>query len=190
MTLQTQILASFDQQRIYSVAEFMQLEFAGVENSELLDGRISLTPPPGDEHGRVADEIRHHLSLFDPKRQLGRVWMNSRFQLNDKTALAPDLAFVLAARVPPRATGVVTCVPDLAVEIVSPTDEPKDIKAKIEIYLAAQTPLLWLIYPTKKRVDIYRVGQTAAETLGLADILSGENIIVGFQLPIKNLFED
>lgn len=187
MTTQTVV----DFNRTYTVDEFMRLSFEGDKNAELIGGKIVVAPPPGDEHGRVADEIRHRLSLFDPERKLGKVWMNSRFRITPQNAPAPDLAFVVASRVPPRSTGVVDVVPDLAVEVISPSDELKDIKNKINLYQEGNIRLLWIIWPDKKQVDVYEQGiKTPIATLTINDLLEGGEVIPGFSMPVAALFED
>lgn len=187
----TETKTTVDLSRAYTVDEYMQLSFEGDKNSELIGGKIVVAPPLGDEHGQIADEIRYHIFRVDPERKLGKVWMNSRFRLTEVDAPAPDLGFVVAERVAPRTAGVIPVTPDLAVEVISPSDELKDINKKIELYQQAQVGLIWVIWSKKQRVDVYQRGQTKpVKELGPGEMLDGEDVIPGLKIPVKKLFED
>jgi Uma2 family endonuclease len=76
--------------------------------------------------------------------------------------------------------------PDLAVEVVSPTDSSQKLSIKIANYLAAQT-VVWAVYPITQEVVVYRPAMPV-KVLGLADVLDGGEILPNFQLPVKTIF--
>jgi Uma2 family endonuclease len=81
-----------------------------------------------------------------------------------------------------------TIVPDLAVEVVSPNDEPADVAAKVTFYVAHGVLLVWVVYPRSPRVIVHQPGQEP-RTLGIADTLGGGEILPGFHLPVASIFD-
>jgi Uma2 family endonuclease len=106
------------------------------------------------------------------------------------TGLLPDVAFYAAAREslvdPDRAYPF---APDLAVEIASPKQYRPGMAAKAQRYLAGGTGLVWIVWPTREQVDVWRPGDIRpSRTLGASDMLSGDPVVPGFRLPVADLF--
>jgi Uma2 family endonuclease len=79
--------------------------------------------------------------------------------------------------------------PDLAVEVTSPAQYRPAMKAKAERYLAGGTALVWIVWPKRRQVDVWRPGDTQpSATLGDGDMLDGENVVPGFSYPVASLF--
>lgn len=78
--------------------------------------------------------------------------------------------------------------PDLAVEVLSPTDEPSNLRIKIVNYLRAGTTV-WVVDPAKQQVEIY-VPDKAPQTLTVADTLTGGVLLPDFELAVKDIFPD
>jgi Uma2 family endonuclease len=79
--------------------------------------------------------------------------------------------------------------PDLAVEVISPNDRAKEIREKIEVYLSYNTELIWIVYPSSERVDVYRAtDKSHIEVIKKDGILQGENVLPGFTLSVKDIF--
>lgn len=81
-------------------------------------------------------------------------------------------------------------VPDLAVEVVSPEDTPKDVRDKVDEFLAAGTPRVWVIHPARRTVTVYRPGGTPSVRAG-TDTLTSEDAgfeVQGFSLSLSDLF--
>ena len=79
--------------------------------------------------------------------------------------------------------------PDLAIEVVSPSDTARDVAAKMERYRRANVPLVWWVYPDRRAVAVYQNGQLVTE-LGEGDELDGGNVLPGFRLPIAEIFAE
>jgi Uma2 family endonuclease len=188
----TQVL--IDLNRIYTSQEFAQLPDDG-KAYELINGKLIMTPPPGDDHGRIGTKLLKAILFFDPEEKLGQVWFTTGFELDESNTPAPDMAFVVASRVPPRSRGAVPVVPDLVVEVWSPsqltTQGPdQESRDKIIMYQKVGVRIIWSVNPRNKTVEVYHPEQPApVVTLGLDDELDGEAIIPGFKLSIKALFE-
>jgi Uma2 family endonuclease len=186
-----------DLTRKYTIQEFEALDrlFDQDENTyELIDGEIVVTPPPGYEHGSIADEIYRRIVLHDPERKLGRTLPPTRFSLSDSFGPGPDLAFIVADRVPPKSKGAVEVVPDLVLEVWSPSQLTKqgltqEAQRKIELYQQAGVRIIWSVNPAQQTVEVYHPDQSKpVSTLSLNDELDGEDVIPGLKIPVKTLF--
>lgn len=181
--------------RLYTVEEFEQLPEFG-ERYDLYDGRLVKRPMPAGEHGFVADILRDAIKAFDPKRKLGYSLQEVSVRLGPRNAPTPDISYWKAKRnVKPGKQAMP--LPDLAVEILSPgnTVSPSALRsAMIKVYklVNANVPIVWVINPDRKTVEVYHAGQ-ADQPVDILDVdgkLSGEDVIPGFELAVKVLFEE
>jgi Uma2 family endonuclease len=78
--------------------------------------------------------------------------------------------------------------PNVAVEVVSPTNHAGEIDRKVTEYLAAGVDLVWVIYPETRRAHIFRADGTVS-IVAEGGVLDGENVMPGFQLPLASLFD-
>ena len=83
---------------------------------------------------------------------------------------------------------IADCVPDLAVEIVRPTNPPKEMTRKRREYFKAGTRLIWEVYPRTRTVLVY-TGPTKPQTFTDADAIDGGDILPGLQFPLKGVFD-
>lgn len=109
------------------------------------------------------------------------------FQLTDRV-VKPDVAFVSTERLSEDKLKGIADAPDLAIEIVSPSDKHYDITEKVLAYLNSGTRLVWVIEPIMKLVTTYR-SQTNFTMLICDDTLSCEDVIQGFSYAVAELFE-
>jgi len=104
---------------------------------------------------------------------------------------APDVAYISKARQPELAQhGYNPNPPELAVEVISDennAEEQRNLTRKLGSYLAVGT-VVWIVYPFSKLVDVHVPGQ-ATRTLGLDDTLDGGEVLPGFTLAVKDIFE-
>ena len=161
---------------------------------ELINGELFEMAPPGWEHGTLAGEIYHFFRLFDPERKLGNPTVDSGFYpaADRSTLLSPDVAFTRIERAPERKFKKwVPLMPDIAVEVQSPSNTLADLRRKAAIYLEHGTQLVWIVIPDRKGVDVCRLddsGDIRAEFIGVDGSLSGESVLPGFQLELAALF--
>jgi Uma2 family endonuclease len=100
----------------------------------------------------------------------------------------PDVAYVSQEKQPhPSHEAWNPNPPDLAVEVLSPTDSEDKLRIKVGNYLAAETQV-WVVKPEQKAVEVYIPGQPV-QILGGADTLVGGNTLPGLKLPVKAIFE-
>lgn len=160
---------------------------------ELVNGELREMAPAGCEHGEVALEIAARLRDHVRSEGLGIVLAAEtgfRLSRDPDTVRAPDTAFVAAHRLPPRGQRqrFLELAPDLAVEVVSPSDGASEVTEKALAWLAAGTSLVWVVYPAQRLVAVYSAG--GAVTHVQADgTLDGAHVLPGLRLAVADLFD-
>lgn len=160
---------------------------------ELVEGVIVDMSRPGWEHGEILSFIHARIAIHVFENDLGRVAVgDTGFVLERRadgkdTVRGLDLAFVSKERASERlSTGWTTIAPDLAVEVISPSNKASDIHKKIQQLLAAGTALVWIVYPESRIVSVHTID--GARTLREADYLSGGDILPGFEISVADIF--
>ena len=159
---------------------------------ELVEGVPIRMAPTGGEQGAVTVRIGRMLDEYVEAHGLGiRSGAETGFILRrgPDVVRAPDAAFIAKARIPEA--GIPTAywpfAPDLAVEVVSPSDRLSDVRTRIAESFAAGTRLVWVVEPTTRTVHVHRSAD-AMQTLGGDDVLSGEDVIPSFRCAVRRLF--
>ena len=161
---------------------------------ELLAGSLLREARPGALHGLVVTSVTVVLAEWARAGNTGVVLTgDSGFILEraPDTLRGPDVAWISRARF--DAVGPVGTAfpgpPDLAVEVLSPTDRPGDVHAKVADYLAAGTRLVWLVDPARRRVTTYKT-LLAPRVFGRNERLGDEELLPGFGVRVGELFPD
>ena len=159
---------------------------------ELVEGRLRKTTPAGSLHGVVGMRLAIALGAYLDDHHLGVLFAaDTGFKLatNPDTVRAPDIAFVARERIP--AAGIPTAywpgAPDLAVEVLSPTDVRSEIDEKIDEYLRSGVRLVWFVNPFERRVTVHRRGKRPL-VLEERDAVDGDDVLPGFSYPLVRLF--
>ena len=160
---------------------------------ELSRGELICMSPSSTWPGIVAANILFFLGSFVHQQRLGRCGTaDSGFRLasDPDTVRAPDVWFIRAERIPtPRPSrGFWAVAPDLAVEVLSPSDRWTDVLRKVSEYLAAGTRLVWVIDPEGRFARVFRADR-APLSVSEDGSLDGEDVIPGFLLPLRNVLE-
>ena len=168
-----------------TLEEFLENDLEGYE---YVKGELVPMSPPSMEHGEISVNIIRYLDQHVYEHKLGRLYTaETTFQLGDRL-VKPDVAFVSTERLPENRRKGSPIPPDLAVEIVSPTDKQYDVTEKAFAYLKAGTRLVWVVEPVAKTVMVYR-SETDFTLLRYEDTLTGEEVVEGFVCPVAQLFE-
>ncbi len=138
--------------------------------------------------GVVGARLTVFLGSYVMEKNLGWVFnADTDFILPNIGKRRPDLAFCSFTTLPePPRTGV-PIPPDLAIEITSSRDEIDDSDKKLKEYRQAKVRLIWIIRPVAEVVEVYRADGTTA-LLTTNDLLRGEGVVPGFELPLSRLF--
>jgi Uma2 family endonuclease len=147
--------------------------------------------PTTDDHGAV--QMRFAVALYTQGDQQGlgttRTETGVILQRDPDTLYGPDVMFLAKRAFPLHLSteGYWESIPTLVVEVRSKNDTQSEIDEKIRDYLAAGVELVWLAEPQRKVVSEHRPGAAAIER-GLSDILTADDIIAGFRLPVSGMF--
>ena len=155
---------------------------------ELIGGEITMAPA-GMYHELIAGELFYRLKIYLSQNRLGQLYTSSAgFKLTNQDLLSPDVSFVSNARLPGGRTpiGFGTFAPDLAVEIVSPSDSLFDVEAKADLYLQNGTRMVWVINPRSRRATIYRPAQRI-RVIQDDEALDGEDVLPGFSVTLADV---
>jgi Uma2 family endonuclease len=175
---------------LLTIEEFERLPDDGWR-LELVRGQVVREPPSGFEHGEIAFHIGSILHAFVRENHLGRVvGTDTGFVLFDEppTVRAPDVAFVREEQVAFDRKGFAPLAPDLAVEVVSPSNTMSEIHEKILDYLGAGSRLVWVVDPVSRTVVIYR-SRDEIRLITKDGEIDGGDVLSGFRLKVSELFE-
>jgi len=159
---------------------------------ELIDGELVAVSPSGRGVSKRAAWITYLLIDYVVPRGLGEVYSaDSGFVLFPGRDLlrAPDVSFVRTERLPigRDQSRFLRLAPDLAVEVISPHDQPGEVVSKAVMYLDAGVRLVWVVDPIAKTVAVYVHGQPT-RLLESNDELDGGEVLPGFRVSVTRLF--
>ena len=168
-----------------TMEEFLEND---VEGYEYVKGELVPMAAAAIVHGEIGSNIHLILGMYVREKKLGRIYiLETTFQLDDRV-VKPDVAFVSTERLSEDKFKGFPFAPDLAIEIVSPSDKHYDVTEKALAYLKAGTRLVWVIEPIAKTVMVYR-SETDITHLSYEDTLTGEDVVEGFSCAVAELFE-
>ena len=156
------------------------------------NGELVIMSPTGGETGAWNSDITIDLGIWNRQTATGRTFDSSTgFSLPRGSDRSPDAAWIPIekwnALTPEQRKRFLPLCPDFAIELLSPTDSWIKGLAKMQEYQDNGCRLGWLIDPERKRVAIYRLGQSV-EILEAPTSLSGEDVLLGFVLNLENIW--
>ena len=158
---------------------------------EVVNG-VRVEKPMGLVENVIANILIGRLGPYCRDNQLGRAVMETLFEIpNSGNDRKPDVAFVSFARWPadrplPRVNAW-PVAPDLAVEVISPTDKAFDVIEKVQEYFAGGVRQVWHVYSHTEQVFVFDA-PTAVRVLTRGDELTAEPVVPGFRMPAADLF--
>ncbi len=157
---------------------------------ELVDGEVIELAPPNDEHGEIAVFIGTAFTNYSRPRGIGRARVETGYTLRTgpDTVRGPDVSFVFHPRVEGRGSGFPTGAPDIAVEVVSPSDTAAEVARKVAEYLASGSQRVWVVYPSGRQVVIH-CADGSVLSYDEGDVITDEELLPGFSLPLSEIFE-
>lgn len=167
-----------------TLAEFLEHDIDGYE---YVKGELVPMSPPTRMHSKISVKVIRYLDRHVDENQLGEVHVEATFQVGER-GLKPDVAFVSTPRLDGDENIGFPIPPDLAIEVVSPTDAQSRVVDKAFAYLNAGTRLVWVLEPRSQTVTVYR-SERDITLLTREDALTGEDVVPGFTCPVSQLFE-
>lgn len=157
---------------------------------ELIDGEIIEKMASNPYSSAVSSQIIILLGSFVKQHDLGHVTGEAGgYRISEHNDFAPDVAFISKARQPslPR-RGFNPIPPDLAVEVISPSDSFSDVFKKVQTYLRYGTRLVWVVDPEEQIVIVYM--PAISFTVGIDGELDGGEALPGFKLRVRDIFPE
>lgn len=175
-----------------SFEEFLQLPNEPGKRYELDRGELIVEPSPALRHNMIRDRIGRRLQDFVLAHRLGNITVENDFRLDTDVVRNPDIAFIAAAKLDSLDIdrSPIDGVPDLAIEVVSPSNSAQDMATKVHQYLAAGAHAVWVFYPNLKLAEIHDARGTR-EIAAPADLVE-EALFPGlrFTLSLADVFDE
>jgi Uma2 family endonuclease len=158
---------------------------------ELIDGELCEVTLASYRSSKIASRISRILGVIVDAHNLGDMTGADGGYVpfpDRNTILAPDTAFVRKDRIPAEheSARFPRLAPDLAIEVLSPSDRASEVVAKLEMYQEAGIPLIWLVDPEKKTNTVIASGKPT-QVLGMGDTIDGGDVVPGFSDIVAHL---
>ena len=179
-------------QKLLTADDLLRLYGKGVRG-ELIRGVLYETMSAGVNHGKIVVNLTIELGAFVKPRRLGSLMASDTgiiLERNPDTVREPDIAFISAAKMPlgMDIPGYSEAVPDLVVEIASPSDSRREVNAKIQMWLSYGVRLVWAVFPTTRTIKSHP-HHGAPTTLTETDALDGGDVLPGFTCKVSAIFD-
>ena len=158
---------------------------------ELVRGELVKMAPAGRTHGKRGNRVNVSLSLHVYENNLGETYLAEtgfHLETDPDHVLAPDASFVRQERVDVvgGGDGYFPGPPDLAVEVISPSDRYTEVEAKVAEWLAAGTRMVVVVNPRNRTVQAHT--PEGVTELTESDTLDGGDVVPGWELPLADIF--
>ena len=186
------MVATLPEVKLLTADDLLRLDGKGVKG-ELIRGVLCETMSVGGEHGETVVNLVTELRNFVKPRRLGRLAASDSGVLLERspdTVREPDIVFYSAEKIPHgvRVTGYYEEVPDLVVEVVSPSNSVREVNDKARMWVSYGTRLVWVLHPDTRSVDVH-TPNGAVVTLSNDDTLTGGDVLPGFECILSDIFD-
>ena len=174
---------------LLSAEEFDNYPFEEDKRYELDEGELIEMTRPTYKHNRVLRKLIVAMDLYFREDPIGEVLISENlYALSATTRRAPDAAIILGDRHEElKNAKVISIVPEIAAEVLSPTETPRMIHRKLKQYFGAGVKEVWLIDPDVREIEIWKGTSLPDPVLAVGDVLSTP-LLPGFALPLDELF--
>ncbi|HUO33210.1 MAG TPA: Uma2 family endonuclease [Bryobacteraceae bacterium] len=155
---------------------------------ELIGGEVVKMPPPSLPHDLIKNRINRILLRYmdaHPEVPLESL-VEIGASVSDYDTFIPDISIVRRERLTPVERRIFQGAPDLAIEVVSPSDTMKHMKRKIDAYLANGSESVWVVFPDARSVMVHRAGSVHEFK---PDQTLADPLLPGFSIPVAQFFE-
>ena len=140
----------------------------------------------------LASFLATSINSFALPKRLGMAVAETTYQREAKNSRRPDVSYFELAKFPSlevllQDPPVIECEPNLAIEVVSPSNTIAEMDARIAHFFKTGVLLVWVVHPQSKQVCVYRSTKDC-DILEIGDILDGGIVLPGYSLPLNELF--
>lgn len=156
---------------------------------ELVRGEIITMPPPGGMHGVSCLKAGRRIGNFVEEKDRGTVTCNDTGFITERdpdSVRGPDISYWSRERLKGVPVGYIEIPPDLLVEVLSPSNTSKQIRAKLMEYFAKGVRLIWVIAPEDRTLTIYRTPDEG-RLLHESATVTGEDVLPEFTCRVSDL---
>ncbi len=171
---------------LLTVDEFLRLPEPRDEKYELIEGERVLMSPTMPLHNLTRDNLLVLLRVFLKGRKLGTALSEQAFHLFGSTVRIPDIAFIRQGRLE-ELRKLPQGAPDLAIEVISPTNTLREMDQRVSDYFAAGCQRVWVVYPEDR--EIYIHGLSGVTRRRAEEMLEEPELLPGFSVKVSSLFE-
>ncbi|MGA8027584.1 MAG: Uma2 family endonuclease [Bryobacteraceae bacterium] len=171
-------------------AQFDALPYDEGRRWELIQGELIEVSSPTPEHQILVQRILLALFLYVQAGATGLVLTDVEFALGEDIRVRPDVCAPLgdkAKRLDKSRVPVQSC-PDIAIEVLSPSERTSDSMCKVDVYLDHGVREVWQVYPRTRQMMLYTAGQNVRKFLEGATVTT--DLLPGFELPLSQLFAE
>ena len=174
---------------MYTAEEYADLDTGGTR-TELVRGVLQVREPVGPAHGCTASEISRAIGNYLDSHPIGVTMVEVGYvtERGPDTVRGPDVSFMTyesARRV--KGEGFAQIAPDLAIEVASPSNTPRDIDKKVAEYFTMGARLVWVADPKKRTVTVL-APEARPYVVSGDEFLDGGNVLPEFRAQVKKLF--
>ena len=172
---------------LMTVEEFMNIDDEP-NRHELIKGELLTMPPPNHDHGRISANLTGMLWQYAKANRLGDAYGETGYILerDPDTVLGPDVSFVAKDR-SQRPQGYYSGPPDLAVEVLSPSDRRAKVEYKLSLWLQLGTRSVWLVNPRRRTVEVCK--STGERKLFHENDELVDDTVPGFRVAVSEIFD-
>ncbi len=157
---------------------------------EILEGELQILPPAKLNHTRIAMRVIRALAALQDQG-LGEALPEAGYKLSDDPPswVQPDVSFLRSERLQNTGEGAYAVgAPELAIEIVSPSETATMLQRKVELMLGAGAQAVWVIYPDSRTVTVHLPNGTST-THGISESLTAPFLAENWTLQVATIFE-
>jgi Uma2 family endonuclease len=174
---------------LLTAEEFDNYPFEEDKRYELDEGELIEMTRPAYKHNRVLRKLVVSLDSYLTQNSVGEVLISENlYALSANTRRSPDAAVILGDRhAELKDAKVIPIIPDIAAEVLSPSETPRTIHRKLKQYFAAGVKEVWLIDPESREVEVWTGATLPDRALAVGEALTSP-LLPGFGLPLADLF--
>jgi Uma2 family endonuclease len=156
---------------------------------ELVRGEVITVPPSGGMHGVCCLKAGRPIGDFVEQHELGTLTSNDTGFVTERgpdSVRGPDIAYWSREKLPVVPVGYIEVAPNLLVEVLSPSNTSRQIRAKLKEYFAKGVQIVWVIAPEDRTLTIYRTPDEG-RLLDESATATGEDVLPGFTCRVSDL---
>jgi len=169
----------------------LQEHFFEEVRCEIIANELFMSPAPNTEHQEVSGEIEFLLRTFCKKNKLGKIF-DAPFDviIDENNVVQPDLLFISNENLPKLTKRGFEGVPDLVVEIISPSTFYRDSVEKKDFYEQIGVSEYWLIEPANQVIEVFTLknGKYQIFSLVVEKGVAKSKILQGFEVNSEEIF--